>query len=130
MCRWRSLDDSIDIEIELSTGRVLHFKFHGFIFYGNARIAFTPLVPHFPGFGAMTISLHSSPTVIRHTPSASAQVLYIQVNFELDMKDRVLSLVAEQVRQFLSSFVTEHIFGTILVWPARIVVRPLPVGKP
>ena len=37
----------------------------------------------------------------------------------------MLSFVGDQVRQFLSSFVTDHIFGTVLVWPARIVVSHL-----
>lgn len=34
----------------------------------------------------------------------------------------MLSVVAEQVRQFLSTFVTDHVFGNVLVWPARVVV--------
>lgn len=49
--------------IELRGGGVLHPKFQRFNFYGNARLAFTPLVSHFPGFGAMTICLHSTPVV-------------------------------------------------------------------
>ena len=49
--------------IEARGGGVLRPKFKKFNFTGNARIAFTPLVPHFPGFGAMTISLQSTPTV-------------------------------------------------------------------
>ena len=60
--RWHGNAD-VAIMIEARGGSVLRPKFKRFNFTGNARIAFTPLVPHFPGFGAMTISLQSTPTV-------------------------------------------------------------------
>lgn len=68
MYRWHG-NAHVAIMIELRGGGVLQPKFQRFNFYGHARLAFTPLVPYFPGFGAMTICLHSTPVVT--TPSLS-----------------------------------------------------------
>eukprot|EP00210_Caulerpa_lentillifera_P007137 g6827.t1 len=107
--RWHG-NANVSLAIDLRGGSVLTPRFQKFNFYGTIRISFTPLIPHFPGFGAMTLSFQSTPTI----------------DFELSVGQSVLSVVAEQVRQFLSSFVTDHVFGNVLVWPARVVIPILP----
>ncbi|GMH45699.1 hypothetical protein BSKO_13662 [Bryopsis sp. KO-2023] len=105
--RWHGEAD-VALMVELKGGGAVQAKVQRLQFYASVRVTFTPLVPYFPGFGALTVALQRPPLV----------------TFELSVGG--LQIVGEQVKKFLHSFLVEQIFGNLLVWPNRFVVPILP----